>query len=99
MYFSGNYSNNGNGNGGYRGPSPSQQNYGNNYGGGNNVHPHPPAQQSYYGQTPQQQVYQQPIPNNYQQIPRPTNTPQSLDSRGYGQPPAQQNQVPVQNRS
>ncbi len=38
--------------------------------------------------------------NAYQQmgqIPRPMNTPQSLDTRSYGQPP--QHQIPMQNRS
>ncbi len=101
MYFSGNTSNNGNSSGGYRGASPSQQNYGNNYSGGNalNSHSHPPSQQPYYGQPPQQ-MYHQPMSNAYQQIgqiPRPMNTPQPLDARGYGQP--SQNQMPIQNRT
>jgi hypothetical protein len=108
MYFSGNYSNNGNISGGYRGPPSSQQNYGNNYNSGTNLHPHPPPQQSYYGQQQippqqqQQQMYHQPMPNAYQQmgqIPRPMNTPQPLDNRGYGQPPPSQHQMPIQNRS
>ncbi|CAF2899435.1 unnamed protein product [Rotaria sp. Silwood2] len=109
----GNYGNNGNMSGGYRGsvnvgqPHP-QQSYGNNYGGGNTLHhPHPhPSQQSYYGQPPPQmapqqtQIYHQPMSNAYQQIgqmPRPMNPPQPLDTRGYGQPI--QHQIQIQNRS
>jgi len=95
---------------GYRGPvntgpPSSQQNYGNNYSGGSTLPSHPAPQQPYYGQPPQmppqqQQIYHQPMSNTYQQmgqIPRPLNTPQSLDTRGYGQPP--QPQIPIQNRS
>ncbi|CAF3354772.1 unnamed protein product [Rotaria sp. Silwood1] len=109
----GNYGNNGNISGGYRGsvnvgPPPPQQNYGNNYGGGNTLHhPHPPPpQQSYYGQpppqmTPQQtQMYHQPMSNAYQQmgqIPRSMTPSQSIDTRGYGQP--LQHQIQMQNRS
>lgn len=111
LYFSGNYGNSGNISGDYRGPvntgpPSSQQNYGNNYSGSNTLHSHPPPQQPYYGQPPQipppqQQMYHQPMANTYQQmgqIPRPMNTPQPLDNRGYGQP-QQQQQIPIQNRS
>ncbi|CAF1032943.1 unnamed protein product [Adineta ricciae] len=98
----GNYNNN---TSNYRGPTnsgppPSQQNY------GNTLHSHPPMpqqQQQYYGQmaTQQQSMYHQPMSNNYQQMgqmARPMNPPQSLETRGYG-PLAQQQQMPVQNRS
>lgn len=50
-------------------------------------------------------MYHQPMPNNYQQMgqmQRSMNPPQSLDTRGYGQPPSQQqqqHQMPMQNRS
>jgi hypothetical protein len=91
--------------GGYQGPVNEgpplpQQNYGNNYGGGNALQPAVP-QQPYYGQ-PQPQMYHQPMSNTYQQmgqIQRPMNAPQPLDTRGYGQPPQHQMQIPMQNRS
>ncbi|CAM4791624.1 unnamed protein product [Rotaria magnacalcarata] len=106
----GNYSNNGNTTGGYQasanvGPPSSQQNYGNNYSaGGNNIHSHPPSQQTYYGQTPQiqpqQQIYPQSVPNNYQQMgqgPRQMTASPSVDNRSYNQ--SSQHQTQVQNRS
>ncbi|CAF1032213.1 unnamed protein product [Adineta steineri] len=98
----GNYGNNSNTTSGYRGPSntggsqSSQQNY------GNNIRSHAPSQ-PYYGQMPAQpqQIYHQPVPNNFQQmgqVPRSINSPQPLDNRNYGQPPQQQ-PVSIQNRS
>lgn len=59
----------------------------------------PQQQQQYYGQmAPQQQpMYHQPMSNNYQQMARPVNPPQALDTRSYGSP--LQQQMPVQNRS
>jgi hypothetical protein len=106
-FSSGNFGNNGNPSGGYRGSAHSgpQQTYGNNYSGDNLAHP--PAQQTYYSQGPgqmpahQAQIYPQSMPNTFQQmgqqIPHPMNPPQSFDNHGYDQ--NYQASVPMPNRS